>query len=210
MFKETKKMNARTIDVFTLLLYKYYVKENKINWRTIMKNNNLVKALSVLVVASLVSASAWAASASGSPATHSLTVGVASLFKLSLSNSTVSLGSNLDPDNSPIESAGALTVTMKNNNNSRNLYLQTYIDGDLTSAADHAVTISKSQVYFKGGDVGSYTPFTTTAQTVKTLSAGSSRGTNTVAMDYKLVLNWTDQSASDYSAVVTYTLTDTI
>lgn len=172
-----------------------------------MKNTIWAK---VLVLLMTFQTGAWAASATGSPATHSLAVGVASLFKLSLSNSSVDLGSNLDPDNSPIESAGALTVTMKNNNNSRNLYLQTYIDGDLTSAADSSVTIPKERVYFKGGDVGSYTSFGTSAQTVKTLAAGSSRGINTVEIDYQLELEWDDESASDYSAVVTYTLTDTI
>ena len=172
-----------------------------------MKNNLLTKALAVLL---LMQSVAFAASAAGSPASHSLTVGVASLFKLSISNSTVSLGSSLDPDNTPVQAIGALSVTMKNNNNARNLYLQTYIDGDLKSAADAAVTIPRSRVSFKGGDVGSYTPFNITAQTVKTLSAGASRGVNVVDMDYKIDLLWTDQAASDYSAIVTYTLTDTI
>ena len=172
-----------------------------------MKNNLLVKTLALVL---LLQSAAFAASAVGSPANHTLTVGVASLFKLSISNSTISLGSNLDPDNSPVESLGALSVTMKNNNNARNLYLQTYIDGDLKSVADNSVTIPRSRVSFKGGDVGTYTSFNTSAQTVKTLNAGASRGINVVNIDYKIDLLWTDQAASDYSAIVTYTLTDTI
>ena len=153
---------------------------------------------------------AFAASATGSPANHNLTVGVASLFKLSINRSSVSLGTNLDPDNSPVESLGALSVSIKNNDNDRTLYLQTYIDGDLTSAADNALTIPKERVFFKGGDVSSYAAFNTSAQTVKTYAAGSSRGQNTVDMDYKINVQWGDEAASDYTAVVTYTLTDTI
>ncbi len=152
----------------------------------------------------------WAAQGNGSPSNHDLTVGIASLFKLSLNNGQVSLGSNLDPDNSPVESLGALSVTVKNNDNGRTLYLQTYIDGDLTSAADGDVTIPKERVFFKGGDVSSYAAFNTSAQTVKTYAAGSSKGHNTVNMDYKINLEWDDEAASDYTAVVTYTLTDTI
>lgn len=172
--------------------------------------SNLIKGLATLVITTVMASNVClAASASGSPATHTMTVGIASLFKLSLSASTVSLGSSLDPDNSPIESLGALTVTVKNNNNSRSMYLKTYIDGDLTSASDASATISKSNLSFKGGDVASYTPYTTSAQTVKTYSSGSSRGSSTVAMDYKLAIDWNTAAASDYSAVVTYTLTDT-
>jgi len=167
---------------------------------------NIKKWFIACLVLLLHASQAYAASESSH---HNLSVGIASLFKLAINESSLSMGSNLDPDNLISEYLGAIKVTVKNNDNSRTMYIQVQIDGDLTSASDINKTIPESNLKFKGGDILSYTSISSSLQTVKTYAAGSSKGVFEFELDYSLDIDWDLDAASDYSALITYALTDT-
>ena len=129
------------------------------------------------------------------------------LFSLDLTTSLVDMGSNLNPESSPIDKSSAVTAIVKNSDAIISWSLQTYAAGDISSSVK-STTIPIEQLQFKGGDLISFTSFQATpAIQIETGADEAGVGTFNIGMDYRLILNWNNVAASDYKATIWYTLT---
>ena len=129
------------------------------------------------------------------------------IFSLDLNTSSIDFGSNLNPDSSPFNKSSAVIATVKNSDALNNWSLQTNAAGDITSNVQ-STTIPINQLQLKGGSLLNFTALRVTPSLeIDTGTSSAGVGTFNIVMDYRLILKWNNVAASDYKAIIWYTLT---
>ncbi|MFC1477944.1 hypothetical protein ACFL57_00615 [Candidatus Margulisiibacteriota bacterium] len=107
----------------------------------------------------------------------------------------------VNPEDSPFQENGASVMTIKSNAE-ENWELRTYASGDLISQEDAGESVPLSQLKYKGGDIVSFTSFTTSPAVIWT----GVTGTANISMDYQLTITYDDAAEDSYQTQVTYEL----
>ena len=164
-----------------------------------MKNkimNRIVKY--ALVGVGGVLALMWAMPAQGVTDTHTVTFDNSTALSLTIPETTYDFGS-VSPS-SAAQAENAVTATVKSN---ANWALKVKGDTNFVSGVN-TIPVGRLSWATNGTD---WTTMTTSDATVATDGSTDESG-DSYGMDYKLLLQWGDTIADDYSATITYTATN--
>lgn len=128
-------------------------------------------------------------------------------FSLSMGSSSLSLGTSLDPDNSPF-TLPSFAATVRNNGGDAVAvwYLTVYGSGNFASVADASKTVALSALQWKLNASTAYTTMTTSPALV---ASGGFTAHNDYNFVLRLNLAWSDPYATDYRGGMTMNLSAT-